>query len=77
MTHPNAFTAAVTTAIATGALWLAHRLGYANLTTAQAVVAAGALISAVLFVGKRGVRPLLTQIWDGAKKTAVGPPSPP
>lgn len=72
MTHPNAFATAITTAIAAGLLALAHRIGYVHLTGVQAIAVAGGVISAVLFIGKRGLRPVLSQIWNGTQKAISG-----
>lgn len=77
MSHPNAFAAFITTLVAAVALYVAHRLGYAHVTSEQATVAAGAIVTAVLFLGKRffavGLKGVLGVFWHGSQK----PPAPP
>lgn len=74
MKHPNAFASAVTTGLAALIVYVAHRFGYAHLTTEQAIGAAGGSVTVVLFLGKRiwerGLFGIIGQILHGppAKK---------
>jgi hypothetical protein len=72
--HPNALAALLTTAISAGLLALAHRFTDLHLSSVEAMTVSGAITTAVLFVGRRGIGPTLSAIWHGAKQGAVGPP---
>lgn len=80
--HPNASASAATTGLAALALYTAHRLGWNGLSSEDALLAAGALISLVLFVGRRGLKATLTSMWRGSQPAApaarvIPPPAPP
>ena len=80
MNHPNASVAGATTGLAALALYIAHRAGWNGLTSQDAVIASGALISAVLFVGRRGLKATLAGVWSGSaspKAAAADPAAPP
>jgi hypothetical protein len=77
VTHPNAFAAALTTAISAGLLALAHRITYLHLTSVEAMAVSGAITTAVLFIGRRGIGPTLSSIWHGTKQGTIGPPPSP
>ncbi len=81
--HPNTFAAVITTLVAAGILRVAHHYGYAHMTTEESLACAGGAISAVLFVGRRGIKAivvdglkgLLVKLWNGSPKPEP-PPSP-
>lgn len=73
MSHPNTKAAVATTAISAGLLYLANRLGY-NLSQQWALLAAGALISTVLFIGRRGLRGVVRDLWAGTGSVVNGKP---
>lgn len=73
--HPNSTAAFITTGIAAVLLHFTHQYKWVNLSAEDALLVAGGLITAVLFVGKRGIRPTLSAIWKGAAKQVDGPPA--
>ena len=75
--HPNASAAGATTALAALALYVAHRLGWNGLSSQDAVIAAGALVTAVLFVGRRGLKNTIVAVWKGSQKPEPPAPTPP
>lgn len=75
--HPNATASFVTTGLAAVLLHFAHQYHWVNLSGEDALIIAGGLITAVLFVGKRGIRPTLQAIWKGAQTVEAGPPAKP
>lgn len=64
MKHPNAAAAGGSSLLAAAILWAAGHLGL-ELSGEVAVVAAGALTTLVLAVGRNGIRGLLARIWHG------------
>lgn len=74
--HPNATASFVTTGLAAILLHFTHQYHWVNLSAEDALITAGSLITAVLFIGKRGIRPTLSGIWNGAAKTLTGPDAP-
>ena len=64
MTHPNAFAAAVSSGLASLLVWLLHSQGI-TLNPEQSSLAAGAVASAVLFVGRRGLKGAFRGLWSG------------
>lgn len=76
MTHPNAFAALITTGLADVVLKVAQHYGYLDITSVQALGAAGAIIAAVLFLGHRiwslGIKGILLALWGGTQKVVTG-----
>lgn len=75
--HPNASASAATTALAALALYVAHRLGWNGLSSEDALLGAGVLISLVLFVGRKGLKATLKAVWNGSPKKAQPEPAEP
>jgi hypothetical protein len=71
--HPNAKASTATTLLAAGALWLAKRYGY-TLSSEWSLIAAGFVISGVLFVGRRGVKGAVLALWNGVGTVWSGKP---
>ena len=65
--HPNASAAVYTTAASGLLLYVLHRFGYAHITAQDAQLATGALITLVLWVGKRGIRAAVLSLWRGSQ----------
>lgn len=77
MNHPNATASFITTGLAAVLLHFTHQYHWVNLSAEDALIVAGGLITTVLFVGKRGIRPTLSAIWNGAAKAVSNAPTPP
>jgi hypothetical protein len=71
--HPNAKAATITTALAAGAVYLAARYGY-TLSSEWSLLAAGAVVSGVLFIGRRGIKGVISDLWNGAGSVWSGKP---
>lgn len=71
MTHPNAFAAALTAGLAALITWGLRSRGV-NINQPEAALLAGALSSAVLFVGRRGLKGAAKGIWNGTKSAVNG-----
>lgn len=63
--HPNATTAAGLTGPAVLVVWLFNHFGIVDISPEVAVVIAGGVITIALFVGKRGVKGVLSMLWRG------------
>ena len=67
MKNPNAFAAGFAGAVTIGVQWLVQRYAHIALSDYwKTVVTAGAM-TAVLYVGKNGVKAALARIWNGPK----------
>ena len=79
MTHRNAHAAAYSTQLAALAVWLSDKEFHYSLSTVVAIEIAGAVVTAVLFVGKRGVKGTLLAFWRGGLVAWIGtdPPKKP
>ncbi len=75
--HPNATAALVTTALAYTMQRIDMHYHWVSLSSQSWLLAAGALIGAVLFVGRKGLLPTLSAVLHGSVKATVGPPEPP
>jgi len=64
--HPNAATAAGLTGPSVLVVWLLGKLGLVDITPEIAALLAGAIIAVGLFIGKRGIKGLLSMLWRGA-----------
>lgn len=67
--HPNASVAAVTGSLAILFAWGLNKAG-AHINQAEAGGIATGAVSAVLFVGRRGLKATLLAIWNGTPKPA-------
>lgn len=65
--NPNASTVGGVTLLASLVTWGAGALGY-QLEPAVSVAIAGAISTAVLFVGRTGIRGLARMIWQGKEE---------
>lgn len=63
--HPNASTATGLSGLGVAAVWLLGRYGV-TLSGEESVMVGGAVTSAGLFVGKRGIRGVFRLIWRGS-----------
>lgn len=72
--HPNATASLWTTGLAAIILQVAHHYDWFNLSAETSLLAAGGIITAVLFVGRRGIWPTLTALWRGSQTAVVGKP---
>ncbi len=70
--HPNARVAGLTTLLTLGIIWICNRFGV-NLSQDWAAFAAGAATTAVLWVGKEGIKGALSRLWNGAQAAWSGP----
>lgn len=75
--HPNATASLFTTGLAYALYRISLHYEWLKMSSATSLLAAGGIITAVLYVGKRGVWPMLLSIWKGASQTVAGTPSPP
>jgi hypothetical protein len=75
--HPNATASAVTTALAYVLLRVNDHYSWLGLSQQSALLIAGGAITAVLFIGRRGILPMLSSILHGSAKAVVGPAEPP
>jgi hypothetical protein len=75
--HPNATAALVTTGLAYILQRIDMHYHWVALSSQSWLLAAGALIGAVLFIGRKGILPTLSAILHGSVKATVGPASPP
>lgn len=65
--HPNTVAAGFAGGFGTLAVYLLNKYAGTHLNAASAAGIATAAASAVLFVGKRGIRGTLADIWHGNK----------
>lgn len=65
MGHPNASVAAVTGSLATLLVWGINRAG-GHVNQAEAMGIATGAVSAVLFVGRRGLKATIASVWNGS-----------
>ena len=77
MGHPNATAAGVTTLAATGLVWLLNHYASTHLTTYDAGLIAGGGATFVLWVGRRGIKGALSDLWHGAAGSSASSPPPP
>jgi hypothetical protein len=67
MKHPNASVSTVAAMLAAGTVWLLDRYAHAHLSAKDGVAIAGAYSAVALFVGRRGLRATLLELWRGSK----------
>jgi len=76
MKHPNTIAACVAYGISMGVQYLVARYAHLQLSDWWKQVVNGAAASAVLYVGKAGVKAALLRIWNGPKKVWTGTTAP-
>ena len=65
--HPNTVAAGFAGGFGTLAVYLLNKYAGTHLTATDAAAIATASASAVLFVGRRGIRGMFAGIWNGSK----------
>ena len=75
MNHPNATASFVTTTIAGALLHVANHYHWVSFSATDSLAAAGAAVTAVLFIGRRGIGPTLAGLWRGVATGVSGPTS--
>lgn len=73
--HPNAIASLVTTGLAYAIYRITSHYSWLHVSSANALLIAGGIITGVLFIGKRGIRPTLSAVWHGADSAVSGPPA--
>lgn len=76
--NPNAVAAALTAVFVYLISRLVAHYGLVDVTPGRILLAAGCLTSAVLWIGRTGIRGALARLWDGAGRAVNGSrPDPP
>jgi hypothetical protein len=70
--HPNATASLFTTGLAYAVYRVSLHYEWLRMSSATSLLVAGAIITAVLYIGRRGVWPMLKSIWTGAAQTVAG-----
>jgi hypothetical protein len=74
--HPNATATGLTTLAATGLVWLLDHYAHAHLTIYDGSLIAGGAATCVLWIGRRGLKGALSDLWHGVTGPAKPPPGP-
>lgn len=72
--HPNATASLITTGLAYLIYRITSHYDWLSISPSNTLLIAGAIITGVLYVGRRGLWPTLKAVWFGAQKAATGQP---
>lgn len=70
--HPNATASLFTTGLAYAVYRISLHYDWLHMSSQTSLLVAGAIITGVLYVGRRGVWPMLKSVWTGAAQTVAG-----
>jgi hypothetical protein len=71
--NPNAWAAGIGYAASLGVQWLVARYAHAQLSDWWKQAVDGGVATAILWVGKQGLKSALQRIWNGPKTLWAGP----
>lgn len=75
--HPNATAAGTTSGATVFLIWLLNRYLHVDLSLYAASLIVGSATTAVLFIGREGLRGAALRIWRGSRSVWAGSPKAP